>query len=97
MLRAKRLHHKTPYGKGYPHGYVGDCIPLQVCVECGPTILITRANFDGDLVYCRACGCGVRLHRAEGAVTVSDGDAHGNANELTAKPDGDLIREMVAG
>lgn len=76
-------------------GHSEPFIPLQQCVECGPTILVTRVHKDGDTVYCRACGGGVTLHRHAGRVSVSDLDKHGNAEDLAARIDSDLIDELI--
>lgn len=77
-------------GHSEPH------IPLQQCVECGPTIVVTRRNLDGEALYCRACGGGVRLRRAGNAITVEDEDAHAAPEQLAPAADGDLIRELIA-
>ena len=77
-------------GHSEPH------IPLQECVECGPTILVTRRNLDGDLVYCRACGGGARLRKEAGGIALIDEDIHGDAGQLAAAPDSDLIRDLIA-
>ena len=77
-------------------GHTEPHIPLQSCVQCGPTILVTRRQLDGDMAWCRACGGGVRVQRKDGILGVEDEDAHGNPAELTAAPDADLIRELVA-
>ncbi len=77
-------------------GHTEPHIPLQACVECGPTILITRRQLDGDIAYCRACGGGVRVRRQGGSLTVEDMDLHGDAETLAPRPDSDLIRDLVA-
>lgn len=37
-------------------GYSDDGIPLQTCVMCGPTLVLTAMNSADDHVYCRSCG-----------------------------------------
>lgn len=37
-------------------GHSDDGIPLQTCVMCGPTLVLTPASAPGDPVYCRSCG-----------------------------------------
>jgi hypothetical protein len=70
-------------------------IPLQICDECGPTILITRRHKEGDLAFCRTCGAGVHVHRGADGVSISPSDRHGTAEELAAVADMDLIGELV--
>lgn len=37
-------------------GHSDDGIPLQTCMMCGPTLVLTREHRPGDRVYCRSCG-----------------------------------------
>lgn len=76
-------------------GHTEPHIPLQNCVECGPTILVTRRNLDGDMLFCRACGGGARLHRGPSGIIMTDEDIHADAEQLAASPDADLIRDLV--
>lgn len=39
-------------------------IPLMSCVHCGPTIVLTKKNKDGDHVICKACGGKYVLHKS---------------------------------
>jgi hypothetical protein len=70
-------------------------IPLQVCGNCGPTILITRAHKDGDPVFCRNCGGGAILHRNAEGVSISPSDRKADADALAGTPDCGLIEELV--
>jgi hypothetical protein len=169
MARAAvHLHHETPDGKGYPHGYALDLIPteariiglvdafdamtstrpyrkgmptekalaivsenlgaqfdrafgesliavgrdgglahiightepgipLQPCVECGPTIVVNRSHKDGETLFCRACGGGVVLHRDGGRIEVEDRDIHGTPAELADRIDEALLEELLGG
>lgn len=77
-------------------GHTEPHIPLQHCVECGPTILVTRRHLDGDIVFCRACAGGARVIRADGKLELADEDIHGTAEQLAPRADEDLIRELIA-
>lgn len=76
-------------------GHSEPLIPVQQCVECGPTMVVTRAHKDGDAVFCRACGGGAVLHRHGDRISVTDTDRHGNAEELAAVIDSGLIDELI--
>lgn len=77
-------------------GHSEPSIPLQPCVECGPTIVVTRAHKDGDTVYCRACSGGARLSRDGGNISVTDlPDVHGNAESLAGTVDYGLLDDLI--
>jgi hypothetical protein len=78
-------------------GHTEPGIPLQPCVECGPTITITRRHKDGDTVYCRACTGGYTLRRAGQSITLEDHDFHGTPAQLVEKVDEDLLEDLLGG
>ena len=68
-------------------------IPLRECLMCGPTVVVQRRQTVGAKVYCRACGGEYEL--AAGTPELTPTGAHGGAAELEARPDEDLIADLV--
>ena len=103
------LHHETPDGKGYPTGLIGDKIPLEAriighteplipiqnCVGCGPTIVVTRKHKDGDKVFCRACGGGTVVQRKGNDIALLSLGKRGSADDLSVVMDDGLIQALV--
>ncbi len=76
-------------------GHSESLIPMQICAGCGPTILVTRAHKDGDMVFCRCCGGGSELRRDGTGVSITPFVRKGRAEELSASVDVGLIEELT--
>ena len=75
------------------HSEVG--IPLQSCIQCGPTLAIPRRVGDGDQVYCPSCTMTYKVSRQGKTLAVS---ATGIVAPVLARQpvaDTDLIDDMV--
>lgn len=79
-------------------GHSDDGIPLQACLVCGPTLMLTRASAPGDLVHCRSCGGEYRITASDtGLLGVKATGARGNARALEPAADVALIARVVQG
>lgn len=78
-------------------GHSESGIPLQACVLCGPTIVVTREHKDGDMLYCRGCGGGMILHRSGNRISFTDTDVHAAPVELSPAIDTGLLGDLLAG
>lgn len=77
-------------------GHSEPLIPLQICMYCGPTIVVTRDHHSGDAAFCRVCGHGAKLERtSDGAVNLHPFTRKGTAKELEANVDLGLIQDLV--
>ena len=79
-------------------GHSDDGIPLQNCLNCGPTLVTRREHRAGDHVYCPSCSGAYRLEAAPrnaGLNAVPTGRM-GSAAELELRPDTELIRRFVS-
>ena len=75
------------------HSDVG--IPLHECPMCGPTLLLKKYQKVGSYVYCRNCtGEFVVENTATGLTTRATGNK-GNAKDLEAEADNELIQRLV--
>ncbi|MEQ6289865.1 HD-GYP domain-containing protein [Vogesella sp. GCM10023246] len=71
-------------------------IPMQHCLQCGPTIALQRHSGDGVTVYCPACASGYRVTRQPHHITLTP---TGSSDPVAARqpvPDAELINELVA-
>jgi len=77
-------------------GHSDDGIPLQTCMMCGPTLVLTREHRPGDHVYCRSCG-GEYVVRADvdQPMAVEATGRHGDAAAREPQADLALIGHVV--
>lgn len=81
-------------------GHSDDGIPLQLCLNCGPTLVVRREQVAGQAVFCRNCGGQYRLEDGplrDGAHplrTVAAGGT-GSAADLEPAADMALIKRFV--
>lgn len=81
-------------------GHSDDGIPLQRCLQCGPTLVVRREQAAGEAVFCRRCAgeCRLQIDEAAGAThglrAVSTGSA-GTPSELAPVADAALIGRLV--
>ncbi|NMG44575.1 HD domain-containing protein [Aromatoleum toluvorans] len=77
-------------------GHSDDGIPLQSCLMCGPTLVLTRASAPGDVVHCRSCGGEYRVTaKPEGTLGVASTGRRGDARALVPAADIALIARVV--
>ena len=78
-------------------GHSDDGIPLQHCMNCGPTLVVRREQGPGDLVYCRNCGGEHRIARPAGGQphAVEPTGQRGAARDLAPAADAALIQRFV--
>lgn len=74
-----------------------DGIPLQHCMNCGPTLVVRREQSFGEPVYCRNCGGEYRIARSldDRAYRVEPTGRRGQAKDLAAVADTALIQRFV--
>ncbi len=74
-----------------------DGIPLQHCMNCGPTLVVRREQSFGEPVYCRNCGGEYRIARSldDRAFRVEPTGRQGQAKDLAAVADTALIQRFV--
>lgn len=70
-------------------------MPLQVCPNCGPTIVVSRRHRAGDRVYCRACGGVATLEAAEAGWRIAPTGQHASPDQLKPDVDDDLIERLL--
>lgn len=77
-------------------GHSDDGIPLQSCLMCGPTLVLTRASTPGDIVHCRSCGGEYRVTATSaGALGVAPTGRTGDARARVPAADIALIARVV--
>jgi hypothetical protein len=76
-------------------GHSDHGIPMQECPVCGPTIVVRRAQHDGDHVYCRNCGNEAIVTHVDGQLSARPTGNKGTISALIADPDLDVIGELV--
>ncbi|WP_260292596.1 HD-GYP domain-containing protein [Sedimenticola hydrogenitrophicus] len=72
-------------------------IPLQVCPNCGPSLVITRHNAPGDHLYCRSCGGESELLWQAGEWRTRPTGKRGTPAQLMPRLDDDMIDDLLAG
>lgn len=78
-------------------GHSDDGIPLQHCMNCGPTLVVRREQGPGDRVYCRNCGGEYRIAgpTADQPHAVEPTGQRGEARDLAPAADAALIQRFV--
>lgn len=78
-------------------GHSDDGIPLQHCMNCGPTLVLRREQQPGDRVYCRSCGGEYRIGGSLGnrPDAVEPTGRRGAPEDLVPAADVPLIQRFV--
>lgn len=78
-------------------GHSDDGIPLQACMNCGPTLVVRREQQAGETLFCRSCGGGYRLEEGHDGSLVKAVPTHtrGTAADLEPEVDEALIQRFV--
>lgn len=78
-------------------GHSDDGIPLQRCVNCGPTLVLRREQSVGKTVYCRNCGSEYHLDRAldDRPYRAEPTGRQGQAKDLAPVADTALIQRFI--
>ncbi|RBA23592.1 HD-GYP domain-containing protein [Herminiimonas fonticola] len=76
-------------------GHSDESIPLQSCPMCGPTLVITRENNEGDHLYCRNCSGGFTLEKQDAGLVAVPTGRQGQAVDLEPEVDSALIARTV--
>ena len=82
-------------------GHSDECMPLQHCATCGPTMVQRREHRIGEHLHCPVCGARHRLVAAAGAVAgpraliAEPTGAFGSPMDMLPQPDHALIRRFV--
>jgi hypothetical protein len=77
-------------------GHSESGIPLQYCGGCHAPIALRRRQHAGEHVYCRACTGESELIEDDGQIRLKSTGRTGNAIQLEAPVDEELISELVA-
>jgi len=70
-------------------------LPLLSCPHCGPVIAVSRTTGDGEIVYCRICSTGMRLHRHGDHFEAEELGIQGGAIDLIPSADFGPIDDLV--
>lgn len=70
-------------------------IPLQQCPMCGPTIVVSRRQQTGELVYCRSCGGEAAIRRDGNQWAVVPTGRRGSRRDLSPEIDDSLLDDLV--
>ncbi|HEX2603514.1 MAG TPA: HD-GYP domain-containing protein [Oxalicibacterium sp.] len=70
-------------------------IPLQVCGNCGPTIVVRREQRHGEHVYCRSCSTEFVTQHQAGQLTLSPTGRSGQAKDVEPLADLALIARLL--
>jgi ribosomal protein S27AE len=75
------------------HSDIG--IPMHECPLCGPVVVVHKHQKAGDKVFCRVCGNGFALETQQGKLVLKPTMQKGNAEELQALIDHDLLARLL--
>jgi HD domain-containing protein len=76
-------------------GYSDIGIPMHECPMCGPVVVVHKHQKAGDKVFCRVCGNGFALEKQQGKLALKPTMQKGNAEELQALIDHDLLTRLL--
>jgi response regulator RpfG family c-di-GMP phosphodiesterase len=77
-------------------GHSESGIPLQVCPACGPTIVISKDQQTGDLVYCRCCSTEAKISSTHPVIQIQTTGKQGGPSALAPTIDHRLLKEIIA-
>lgn len=77
-------------------GHTDQGIPLQVCANCGPTIVLRKEQRAGEHVYCRNCTSEFVTEGQAGALHIAPTGRTGKAADLEPIADLKLIGRLLA-
>lgn len=79
-------------------GHSDDGIPLRVCRQCGPTLVVRREQQAGEHICCFSCGSDYRLEAkgGDGVLQAVATDRRATALAMQPIPDLALIQRFVA-
>ncbi|MET0068528.1 MAG: HD-GYP domain-containing protein [Candidatus Thiodiazotropha sp.] len=77
-------------------GHTDQGIPIQNCLRCGPTIVVTRNQKSGEYIYCPNCHAEAVLEKTKKEIALHPTGRVGSAKPIQPKADMDLIGEYVA-
>ena len=86
--RSKQLDHIL--------GHSDDGMPLQVCPNCGPTLVVRRTAQPTERIYCRNCGGEFRLLQKDNSLHVEPTGRRGSAVDLQPEADLALLQRILA-
>jgi len=76
-------------------GHSESGIPVQTCLVCGPTIVVSRKHHSGDHVFCRNCGAEAEVQKSGGEIHIKPTGRSGSPVDLEPDVDFDLIQELT--
>jgi hypothetical protein len=76
-------------------GHSDTGIPMHECPMCGPVVVVHRYQKVGEKVFCRVCGNGFTLEKQRGKLVLKPTMQKGNADELQAVIDYDLLARLL--
>lgn len=76
-------------------GHSDNGIPMRECPMCGPVVVVHKHQKVGDKVFCRVCGNGFALEKQQGKLALKPTMQKGNAEELQALIDHDLLTRLL--
>ena len=76
-------------------GYSDTSIPMHECPMCGPVVVVHKHQKAGDPVFCRVCGNGFALQKQQGKLVLNPTMQKGNAADLQALIDHDLLARLL--
>ncbi|MEW8507127.1 MAG: HD-GYP domain-containing protein [Candidatus Thiodiazotropha sp.] len=77
-------------------GHSDQGIPVQNCLTCGPTIVVTRNQKSGEYIYCPSCRAEAVLEKTNKEIAIHPTGRSGSVKSFQPKADMDLIGEFVA-
>lgn len=76
-------------------GHTDQGIPLQICGNCGPTVVVSREQQNGHHVYCRSCSTEFLTQASGKALTITPTGRNGQAKDLEPLADRALIERLL--
>jgi len=77
-------------------GHTDEGIPLQLCGQCGPTVVLRKDQRPGDHAYCRSCATEFVIDGQDGESRIQATGRKGSAADLEPVADVELIGRLLA-
>lgn len=77
-------------------GHTDDGIPLQVCGQCGPTVVVRKEQRHGEHAYCPNCTTEFEIDRKGKTVGIAPTGRKGNAANVQPTADIHLLERLLA-